>query len=71
MVIVKAAKPESQDLEQLGMIGHIYNPCTWEAEGAGSQVQGQLGLHSKFQVSFSYTRPCFRIDKKKMRGDKI
>jgi hypothetical protein len=31
----------------LGMVVHICNPSTWEAEGGGSWIWGQPGLHSK------------------------
>jgi hypothetical protein len=45
-----------------------YNPSTWAAEVGGSGVQGQLGLHGKFQASLSYVvRTC---SKTKQNGAK-
>jgi hypothetical protein len=32
---------------KLGMMAHIYNPSTEEAEAGELQLQGQLGLHSE------------------------
>lgn len=52
------------------MIRHIYNPCTWEAEGGGSPVQGQLGLYSKFHVSLGCIRPYLRKGKKKKKNER-
>jgi hypothetical protein len=31
----------------LGIIGHTYNPSTWETEAGGSPAPGQLRLHSE------------------------
>jgi hypothetical protein len=39
---------------ELGMVMHICNPSTQEAEVGGSQVQGHSGPHSEFQASPSY-----------------
>jgi hypothetical protein len=40
--------PISMGKKKLGVVAHTCNPST-EADAAGSQVRGQLGLHSKFQ----------------------
>lgn len=53
------------------MLGHIYNPCIWEAEGAGSQVQGQLGLQQVSDQLRLYETLSQNQKKKKIRGDKI
>jgi hypothetical protein len=29
------------------MVGHTYNPSTWEAEAGGPRVWGQPGLYSE------------------------
>lgn len=36
-----------------GTLAHAYNSSSWETGGA-SQVQGQPGLHTRFQASLSY-----------------
>jgi hypothetical protein len=43
------------------MVVHSCNPSTQEVEAGGSQIRGQLGLHSKFQTSLGYiVRPCLQ-----------
>jgi hypothetical protein len=37
---------------------HAYNPSTGDPEVGGSQVLGQLVLHSKFKTSLSYMVKC-------------
>jgi hypothetical protein len=32
---------------ELGLVAHMYNPSTWEAEVGGLEVQTQPGLHSE------------------------
>jgi hypothetical protein len=36
------------------MLAHTCNPITWEAETKGLTVQGQPGVHSKFQANLDY-----------------
>lgn len=38
----------------LGMIAHVYNPSTLEAEAGESQVRAQPGLRSEFKAGLSY-----------------
>lgn len=43
-----AQAAELRNLQQEGLLGlavQAYNPSTWEVEGEGSGVQGQLGLY--------------------------
>lgn len=44
------------------MVAHTYSPSTREAKAGGSsQVCGQPGLHSKFQVSQDYLMGLYLI----------
>jgi hypothetical protein len=40
------------------MVGHPYHSSTWEAEGGGLRVQGQLRLHSENQKRSNVESPC-------------
>jgi hypothetical protein len=40
-------------------VGHALNPSTLEVE-ARSGVQGQTQLHSEFESSLGYRRPCLK-----------
>jgi hypothetical protein len=45
----------------LGMVVHTCNASTWEGEAGELCIQGQPGLHSKFQTSLGYTvRYCLK-----------
>jgi hypothetical protein len=54
-----------------GGSGHLFNPCTWEAEAGGS------GLQSEFQDSQGYTeKPCLQNqnqnqNKVKLKGTRV
>lgn len=37
--------------------------CLWEAEAAGTGVQGRSWFHSKFKGSLGHKRPCFNKPK--------
>jgi hypothetical protein len=51
-------------LAQPGLVVHVYNPSTKEAEVGGSWVQGQHGLQSKFKATLGYiARPCLKKQK--------
>ena len=39
---------------------HICHPSTWEMEAGGSGVQGHPWLHSEFEASLGYMRPCLK-----------
>lgn len=43
---------------------HVCHPNTQEAEAEGSEVQGQPWLHSEFEVTLGYMRPCLKKKKK-------
>jgi hypothetical protein len=44
---------------------YFCNPSALQMEGAGSQVQGQPGLHTEFKANPSYiVRPCFQKQNK-------
>lgn len=46
-----------QKLAFLGMLAHIFNSSTWEAEAGWPQcVQNQPNLYSKFQWSYNKTK---------------
>ena len=48
------------------MVVHAFNPSTWEAEAGRSLcVQGQPGLQSQFQASWSYRETLSQKYKKK------
>jgi hypothetical protein len=53
---------------QAGMLTHVYNLNTHEAETKGSRVQGQPGVHSKFQASLSYIVKPYVKKKKKFQS---
>lgn len=40
----------------LGMVAHVYDPNTWEAEARGSGAQSQHGLYSEFKASLGDMR---------------
>lgn len=45
---------------QIGMVAHACNPSIPEVGAGGSQVQGDLQLHSKYGVSMGYMRFCLK-----------
>lgn len=48
------------------MVGHAYNPSTWEAEVELLQVTSQLGLYCEFKPSLGYgVRPCLKTEQSK------
>ena len=48
-------KMEEMVTKKPGVMGHTYNPSTWEAETGGSQVCGQPQLLSEALHNFSET----------------
>lgn len=59
-------------MNKLGMVVHIFNPSTQEAEaGRYLWVQGRPGLHSQFQDSYAYIeRLCLKNKKDKQNKTK-
>ena len=52
---------------QPGVVAHVFNPRTWEAEAGGFLSQGQPGLQSEFLNSQGYTeKPCLEKKQKKV-----
>lgn len=42
-------------------MARAYNPSTWKAETEGL-VQGHPLIHSEFEDSLRYTRPCLKMN---------
>jgi hypothetical protein len=42
---------------------HSCNPSIQEMERGESEIQGQLLLHSKFEASLGYMKPCLKRNK--------
>ena len=50
------------------MVACAFNPSTWEAEtGRSLRIQGQPGLHSEFQASWSYRETLSQKEKTKQQ----
>lgn len=47
-------------LHQPGVLLHMCNLGTWVAEAGDSEVQSELWIHSKFEVTLDDMRHCLR-----------
>lgn len=52
--------PQSLALCKSSMMAQAHHLNTWEIETNGSEVQGHLWLHCKFEASLEYMRLCSR-----------
>lgn len=43
---------------EASVVVHVYNTSSQEVEAGGSGIEGYLQLHSKFETSLVYMRPC-------------
>jgi hypothetical protein len=53
---------------ELGVMVHVYNPSTLEAEAGRSWVPSQPGLHSEFKVSLSHHTQCYQVFQSKKKS---
>lgn len=50
----------SPEPHKTGVEVQACNPSTYRVEAGRSEVRGQYLLHSRFEVSLAYLRPCLR-----------
>lgn len=50
----------SLESAKLGMVASVCTSCTQKVEARGKEVQGHPWLHTKFEASLDYKRPCLQ-----------
>lgn len=53
-----------------GMAVHTCNPCTWEVESEGSEIQGHPRLYCQFEVSWEHMTSCIKNQNKTSNNSK-
>lgn len=48
-------------MHKLGVVMYDCNPSTNEVGAEGAEIQGHLLLHSEFEASWGYMRPCLGV----------